>query len=127
VKAKASRPKSRDLSIDWDAIPIGWDTKVQMMPMRSNSSDNESSGKPGNKEGNPNHHPSGHGGGGAPAPAIPAITSAPAAATIHQHAPLLTGPAAAAPYGGTGYHGIEPLPASRQGSKFYPLLTSNQS
>ena len=39
----------------------------------------------------------------------------------------LTGPAAAASYGGTGYPAIEPLPASRQGSKFYPLLTNNQS
>ncbi len=41
--------------------------------------------------------------------------------SVDQNAPLLSGPAAAAPYGGTGYHGTEPLPASRQVSKFYPL------
>jgi hypothetical protein len=127
ARAKANRPKSRDLSIDWDAIPIGREAAEEMVSMRSSCSDNENSGKPGNNASGSNHHPGGHNGGGAPAPAVPAAASAPAAATIHQHVPLLTGPAAAASYGGTGYPVIEPLPASRQGSKFYPLLTTNQS
>jgi hypothetical protein len=126
ARAKAGRPRSRDLSIDWDAIPIGREAAEEMISMRSSCSDNENSGKPGNNAGGPNHHPGGPTGGGAPAPTVSVTASAPAAATVHQHTPLLTGPAAAAPYGGPGYPTIEPMPASRQTSKFYPLLATSQ-
>ncbi len=127
ARAKANRPKSRDFLVDWDAIPIGRDAAMEMLSMRSNSSDNENSGKPGNNAGNPNHHPGGHSGGGAPAPNIPAVAGAPAAAPMHQNAPLLTGPAVAAPRHWVPWEraaasiqtGIQVLPAAH----LQPVLT----
>ncbi len=63
ARAKAGRPKSQDFSVDWEAIPIGREAAVEMMYMRSASTDNDHLGKPGNNAGGSNGNPNGSSGG----------------------------------------------------------------
>ena len=110
----------------WDAIPIGREMAEEMVSMKSSDSGNDRPGKPGPNSGNVSGNPRGPSGGQAAAQTVNLVASAPAAATANQNAPLLTGPAAAAPHGGLTTAGTELRNQQKPASTFYPTLGAHQ-
>ena len=86
ARARLNHAKSRDFSVDWDAIPIGREAAEEMVSMKSTDSGHDRPGRPGP----PSGRPRGPSGGQAAAQTINLAASAPAAANNNQQAPLLT-------------------------------------
>ena len=122
ARARLTHAKSRDFSVDWDAIPIGREAAEEMVSMQSADSGNDRPGRPGPHSGKPR----GPSGGQAVAQTVNLVASAPAAANNNQNAPLLTGPAAAVPHANLTPAGAELRVQQKPASTFYPTLGAHQ-